>query len=186
MAKKHKPDAMVDGMFMGASLLKNLLDMVIEQGGYPEQLHYLTTERGRENLKKVADCICECPWRVPRSLMEELSAKESIRLGYDSYESDRYHFWSLAADELGISTITFRDTTDHARNCGCAHDLIPQELVEQLQGKRLEKQTLVVTLNGEEYVVMSMSANDAVGNVFDKNEFDHISLTPANHFDMTR
>lgn len=176
--------------------------MVVLKGGYPEQIHFLTTQRGQETVGKLAELIVTSPWKIPRSFIEDLAYKDSMKSDGDGYSLyDRYHFWNRVglAREFGIAVTSFRGLGDHG-SCDCDFDLVPQEILDQLCQKQHEEKPLIVRWNDENYVVVDVNRRyfkerEGVGDgdrplgfpvLIHERELNHVSLAPVRYFDMTR
>jgi hypothetical protein len=197
MAKKHAPDAMVDGMFMGASLLKKILDAIVAHGGHREQLHYLTSDRAAETISSIGKLIAEAPWKIPSSLMEMLAYDQSVhQFGPKHAAYDRFHHWSLVTHKLGIeSALTFRG--HEADNECCKYEPLPEEILEQLQRMSFESKPLVVQWQQNEHVIVSLTVDGKTDRESGSYPLDqpvletgatvaHLSIVPAIYFDLTR
>lgn len=181
---------MVDGMFMGAALLKALFEELMVLGGYPEMIHYLTTEHGKDTVKKLAEVIVASEWRVPASLMQQLTYKESMACEADDDPEvalgDSLFYWALVLKSFPhIPVLSFQIPG------GVDYDYpsLPQEVIGQILNQVATKKPLVVTMDGEEYVlVMASHYNLMPGVVILKEvgEIDVISLAPAKFFDLNR
>lgn len=185
MAKKQTASALVDGMFMGAAFLKALTDEVVALGGYAEQIHFLTTERGKELLYRIAELIAKAEWRVPRSLMERLITLETgIR------SMDRYHWWGLVLNGTKYGLKVPERYFDANNNRELGFEPIPQEVVDQLRGMIRPADVIVIQLDGEDHVVTQLEAKapEEIGKpLFTRDEeLEFVDLAPAKYFDLTR
>jgi hypothetical protein len=185
---KYTATAIVDGMFMGASLLRGLADAVTAHGGHVEQLHFLQTERGAEVLDKVAEIIAKSEWRIPRSLMERLVLNSQS--SGDVCPGDELFWWNkVLNDDVNHLKVPVRNF-DHSENRGIKAGSVPEEIFDQLRGQKFGPGPLTVMLEDEEYIVVQISAGGSTrpGEViFEKNEdLEYIDLAPAKYFDLTR
>lgn len=184
MAKKQTASALVDGMFMGAALLKSLADKVIEKGGHSEQLHFLTTEAGEETLEKLAEIIVLSEWRIPRSLMEKLVLSSG-----EVCPGDQWYWWDKVLNDsvhhLKVPVRYF----DHRERREIGAETVPRELLNQLRGLTFEEKPLIVTLDDEEYIIVEIMTN--LGTLtgrsgISEDDLGYVNLAPAKYFDLTR
>lgn len=184
-------DAMVQGMFMGASLLRSLVEKVVALGGFPEQIHYLTTKRGQETLDELAEIIVKSSWKIPASLMQRLAFQNSLEeWGIEDAERDKYFFWaSLELEKnFGIPTRRFGDFDSEE-----AEGDIPLEVTRQLSSmKVVPRKPIVVIIDEEEYVVVSIDEDQVLvpGESYPPLDkvvrHDWIRVASAKYFDLTR
>jgi|SRR3989344_905839 len=182
---------MVRGLGMAMRLLSSLIDQIKEHGGNEEMLYFLTTDRGLDNLKKVAGFIVSLEWRVPKSILMKLSRQLSIQEHGSGYaDSDEKIFWEPALMELGIPYVRFT-FPDSANGMNPEEDYLLDELREQLDGKKLAV-AMQVKWNGDEYVLASIGyryeiADDPMpGDVIEMGRLDFVHLMPARYIDLDR
>jgi hypothetical protein len=183
MSAQRTPTSLAAGLGMAMAFLQKLTDQIVALGGYEEMLQFLTTERGLPTVQKIAELIVKSDWRVPRSLVERLTATRSREEWGDGHvEFDMRFSWQMANLEkrFGIPTIGFGD----------GHELpIPRELNEQLVGKPI-RYPLIVEWMGEPYVVVGFAPSAQedtcrVGLIMESPP-EAISVAPAGYFDLNR
>lgn len=189
MSRKPMPDAMVKGMIMGANLLRKLVERVVEKGGHPEMIHFLTTDRGEETLEKLAEVILMSPWQIPRSLMERLTVEYGGVYG-EFRDTDIYDWWGRILNEgtyhLEVPELFF----DHNCDRETGAQPCPQEVIDQLRGRIRPADVIIVKLNGEDYIVtqIGVGAPEKIGEpLFTRDEeLEYVDLAPLRFFDLTR
>ena len=182
----NKVPQMVSGLGMAMRLISSLNDELTKRGGHEEMLHFLTTEKGSENLTKVAAFIVSLPWRVPRSVIMKFARELSFEeWGTDHLDSDEHFFWAPALTKLGIPYITFASDKEKEPN-----DYRREELHEQLHGKTLPL-VKPIRWNDDEYWVVGINNrgdNPMPGDILNMDD-DHtysILLTPVQYIDPDR
>jgi hypothetical protein len=184
MASKNNVSALVSGLGLGMKFLQLLMEAIVAQGGYEEMLHQLTTEHGKEILEKVAKLVVSSPWKVPRSLMEKLTAIECRQhTGDDPRAIEReskYHWTYVGLEEnFGIPVIYF-DNQGFSHPYPNGHPPIPEELYAQLTEEKQKAYPLLVEWQGETHVVVDIVFHD-----LDKTD-DCLSIAPTKFFDLER
>jgi hypothetical protein len=171
---------MIRGMGMGARLITLLIDEVEKQGGSDEMLHFLTIERGRENLEKIAAFIVSLEWRVPLSVVKALVRKHSDDDRY--VDSDEQFYWSLVLRRLGIPYVCFNSEAGAEENWP-----FPQQLRDLLDGKELVP-NMPVEWEGEPHVLAGFAQFDKpvpeTGQIIDFDDIHFVHLAPTRYFDF--
>lgn len=175
---------MVRGLGMAMRLISSLNDELKERGGHEEMLHFLTTESGRDNLRKVADLIVSLQWRVPKSVVMKLAREWSIaEYGGAHVSTDEYFFWEPTLQKLGIPYTRFVDPQQVS-----AESYSLDELREQLEGKTATA-GMPVGWKGAEYLVTSLgygSGDPMLGDTIEMDRLEFVHLTPINYIDPDR
>ncbi len=189
MSRKSSPDVMVTGMIMGGNLLRKLVERVVENGGHPEMIHFLTTERGEETLDKLAELIVGSPWQIPRSLMEKLTIEHGHKYG-EFNDTDIYHWWERVLDDLSYGLNVPELSFDHSYHRNVEAEPCPQEILDQLRGRIRPADVIIVTFKGEEYIVTQLQAeaSEDIGDPLftHDEELQFVDLAPLRYFDLTR
>ena len=141
MATKNVP-SLVRGMSAGGRLVSLLCDGIIAQGGHEEMLYFLTTDQGVKNLNRVTELIASLEWRVPVSVIKNLTRKILLEVWQADYDItfEQNFFWHVALGQLGIPHVRFSSegqdgiSSPELTEAGWP---LPKELQEQLQGQRL-------------------------------------------------
>ena len=147
-------------------------------------LHFLTTDAGQANLDAVAELIVSQKWRVPKSLVMDLSRSESIAdYGPGHEDIDRDFFWRLALDKLGIPFLSFvpeDELSSESRRIAEVRDLF--------HGKTLVS-GMPVGFEGEQYYLAGIGFDGrepASGETINMEDVIYVHLVPADFIDMDR
>ncbi len=172
---------MIRGMGMSVRLLTLLIEEIKQQGGSEEILHFLTVERGRENLTKIAQFITSLDWKVPKSVVMELARKFSAEEYHgEIVASDEKFFWEVAMKHLGIPFLRF--TADEPDE----NWPVPDEIKNQLHGKPLSV-GMTIDWASEPYILASFAPQNELareGMIIDMDDLHFIHLSPARYFDL--
>lgn len=177
---------MVRGMGVALRFITLLTEEINAAGGHNEMLHFLTTELGSDNLKKVAAFIASLKWRVPKSVVMRLVRNLSLKdYGNDYVESDEHFWWELALNQLGVPFVAF-DVNSENTDEGCRWP-IPEEVREQLEGKPATA-AMIVVWEDRTYILVGLGYvtknNPKVGEPIDTNDIHFIHLSLAHYFDL--
>ncbi|MEK7551962.1 MAG: hypothetical protein AAB534_00950 [Patescibacteria group bacterium] len=182
MASKNSSSSLVSGLGMAMVFIQALVNEIVRLGGFEEMLHFLTSERGKDIVTKLAQVIVDSPWRVPRTLIEKLAREKSAKEYEDAAEYDSRFWWNILDLEstFKIPVIRFDPS--------CGSPPPPEKILDQLRGKEI-CYPLIVEWEGEPHVVVSIGHGyDMEVGVKHPDDFglEYISLAPAKYFDLER
>ncbi|MEK7194629.1 MAG: hypothetical protein AAB660_03000 [Patescibacteria group bacterium] len=181
MARKSDVALMVQGLGLAMEFLRRLIIRVVERGGYEEMIHFLTTERGDETIKQIADLIIRSPWRVPASLIQRLAAEQSRKEGGDEkyVERDRRFLWVNVLQKLGVPILSFGYGQDKP---------ITDEIRSQLVNKILVY-PMIVQYEESSMVMCDIAGDTDEGKLIPEEVFSRdlaLSLAPTEWIDFSR
>lgn len=188
MANNKDVPQMIRGLSMAMRLLTLLINQVKKYGGNEEMLHFLTTDRGHENLDKVSEFITRLNYAVPVSVLKKKVYDITIKC--DNKILALYYmdiFWQPALQELNIPYTRFSKENESSNADSCLWP-IPEELEKQLRGK-LFFSGLPVTWGGEEYLVTALEHRDAfikLNETIRVDDIEFLHIAPALYFDTAR
>lgn len=175
---------MVRGLSVATTLIRGLNEELGKRGGYEEMLHFLTTERGKANLEKVAELIALLPWQVPLSLVKRLAREHSRNTNpeWDVYwHIDEHFHWNEVVERLQIPMTKFSSEPESKHIPMC------QDFRGQLKGQ-IPRRGLFVEWEGERYVVVEIFHQNNNEPELDKpmtgdeDEFDYLVIAPVSYF----
>lgn len=171
---------MVRGLGLAMRLITDLSEEVVSQGGYPEMLHFLTTEEGRPHITKIAGLIVSLPCRVPISRLIEMS-REYHRNDDTTHEGHYQFDWQTGVTKFDIPSIRFGM---QGLEGGWDFDRVtPTNLILQLVGERA-KPGMTVMFEEEEYVVTFILDPPEPGEMIERDHIGLIHLSPRKYFDL--
>lgn len=172
---------MIRGLGLAMRLISSLTDEIKTRGGHEEMLHFLTTERGKQNLAKVADLIVSLEWRVPKSLMMRLARELCLENGFAEHaEFDSHIRWLPLLKGLGIPDVSFTTNT----RLGDFNEYLDDAILDQLIGRPLVA-GLTFKWNETEYVVVDFGEPEPkIGTTIQKRDIDWLHGAPVEYFDL--